>query len=332
MALNKSYILTIMLWALIAAAPSAWAKPPEPPAGPTTAPQTCDPDYWQSMSAKAWMEAEREIIQNKNLIYKPDSVMEYVCFDSFMMHSAKYVGDIFTHTKYFDGQEIIPRGKKDISLEYTLTSAVTDSLKTYLTNNFSHTFFGDRAKHMVTSTSDYAPGDASAMGKYACGIMRNVWATAKCENFIDNSEFDDNDGFYPFETLKPGPGGKKEIKGYKEITDPRQFPTQCPSPSNPKWKWDVSIPEAKNTPGTAGVSGLYTASAGGGASDLLYKFKEPNKKTYDDIRPKLEPGSCTTAIKTGVTVITETGGTTGYLDGVCSNPGCAFQKAGTCAQ
>lgn len=44
----------------------------------------CDPEYMQAMKARAWMEAQREISQNQNLIFKPDSVLEYSCFQGKM--------------------------------------------------------------------------------------------------------------------------------------------------------------------------------------------------------------------------------------------------------
>ncbi len=293
--------------------------------GSKVAPQTCDPSYWKSMTAKAWMEAEREIIQNKNLIYKPDSVMEYVCFDNFMQHGAQHLGDIFTHTKYFGGKEIIPRGKQDISLEHTLKKAVTDSYKTYIQSNFNHKFLGERAKHLgkYGAMADRSLGDASNMRSYECTVMSNIWNAAKCENFIDNKEFE-NDGFFPFDDIKDV-NGKVQAKGYKNIDDPRKFPAACGKPSNGAGfaTWETALPRAANTP------------TGSADSDLLYKFKEPLKKTYEEIRPKLEPGKCSggasTAISTGVTVITDASGKGGYADGVCPNPGCSFQKSGKCA-
>ena len=44
------------------------------------APQSCDSNYWRQLSSRAWLEAEREIMQNQNLIFKPDSVLQYTCF------------------------------------------------------------------------------------------------------------------------------------------------------------------------------------------------------------------------------------------------------------
>ena len=41
---------------------------------------SCDPNYYDSLASRAWLEAQREITQNQNLIFKPDSVLEYSCF------------------------------------------------------------------------------------------------------------------------------------------------------------------------------------------------------------------------------------------------------------
>ncbi len=309
-----------------ATAQTLYNTPPANAAGGAskTAPQTCDPDYWQSMTAKAWMEAEREIIQNKNLIYKPDSVMEYVCFDSFVQHNAQKVGDIFTHTTYFNNTMIIPRGT-GYSLEQTLARTVTDTYKAYITNNFNHKFLGERSAYLGRhATADRTIGDASAAGaggaapSYSCSLMANIWTQAKCENFIDNAKFE-SDGFFPFDDLE---GGKKKIQGYKNMTDPRQFPAACkvakPDNTAGNATWPTAINRAENK------------------FDQLYDFTKPLKKTYDDIRPKLEPGKCSgaaaKAILTGVTVVTDAAGTGGYDDGVCSNPGCSFKKDGTCGK
>lgn len=314
--MKKAWLYTMLTCAglLFAAAP-AFATG----ASSRTAPQTCDPQYWESMSSKAWMEAQREISQNKNLIYKADSVLEYVCFDSFMQHAAQHVGDIFTHTTYFNGQLIIPRGEERYSLEQTLTKAVTDSYKTYINANYNHKFLGERSAHLGRhATADRSLGDASAMGNYKCELMANIWNQAKCENFIDNDKFE-GDGFFPFDDLKPGPGGKTEIKGYKNRTDPRVFPAACkiakPDNTENNATWPLAIDRAKNK------------------DDDLYLFSKPLKKVYDDIRPKLTPGECSNAkaILTGVTVITDSRNRQGYDDGICSNPGCSFKKDGTCS-
>lgn len=311
--MNKIWLYSILACAGLAlAATDAHATG----AASKTAPQTCDPDYWNSMSSRAWMEAQREITQNKNLIFKPDSVMEYVCFDAFMQHAAKHIGDIFTHTKYFNQQEIIKRNDQNYSLEHTLTKAVTNSYKTYIQSNFGHKFLGERAAHMGGSVmADRTLGDASNMRSYECAVMSNIWNAARCENLIHNEKFE-NDNFYPFDDLK-AQNQQVKVTGYRNRQqDMRQYPPACNIPANGNYTWKEAVPRAANE------------------GDKLYKFAEPLKKTYDDIRPKLEPGKCSSnnkAILTGVTVVTDAASKQGYADGICSNPGCSFKKDGTCA-
>src|SRR5690606_1147706 len=43
--------------------------------------QTCDTEVWKAMTQRAHLESEREIMQNQNLIFKPDSILHYTCFD-----------------------------------------------------------------------------------------------------------------------------------------------------------------------------------------------------------------------------------------------------------
>jgi hypothetical protein len=48
---------------------------------PAPAASSCDPAYYDTLQSRAWLEAQREITQNQNLIFKPDSVLQYTCFD-----------------------------------------------------------------------------------------------------------------------------------------------------------------------------------------------------------------------------------------------------------
>lgn len=51
---------------------------------------TCDPEFWDVLKDRAWMEAQREITQNANIIPRPDSVLSVSCFHSYMQHQARY--------------------------------------------------------------------------------------------------------------------------------------------------------------------------------------------------------------------------------------------------
>ncbi|MCB1651004.1 MAG: hypothetical protein KDI46_03035 [Alphaproteobacteria bacterium] len=43
-------------------------------------PPSCDSDFYDVLSARAWTSAKREVETAETLIVKPDSVMEYTCF------------------------------------------------------------------------------------------------------------------------------------------------------------------------------------------------------------------------------------------------------------
>ena len=63
----------------------------------------CDPDYYESLEARAWLEAQREITQNQNLIFKPDSVLEYTCFDNHLRELADHADEMFSETTRWGG-------------------------------------------------------------------------------------------------------------------------------------------------------------------------------------------------------------------------------------
>jgi len=174
-------------------------------ANPTIAAQPCDASYWNTLSERAWLEAEREIMQNQNLIFKPDSVFEYTCFDRILAHTATNAGRIFSHTNYF-GTTIIEENAT-LGLRNSLGTAVYDALKVYISSNFSHTFLGGRANDMPANTPDTTMALGASATNYTslfaggygtCAIMNDIWQTSKCANFIDNAAFDDMDGFYPY--------------------------------------------------------------------------------------------------------------------------------------
>lgn len=304
---------------------------PSAQAATTIAAQPCDAAYWQSMSSRAWMEAEREIAQNQNLIFKPDSVFEYTCFDRILAHTATHAGKIFSHTEYF-GERIIEENDA-LGLRNSLGEVVYEALKVFINDNFEHKFLGDRALDMSANSADTnmaldpTPAGETALyeGSYGtCKIMKDIWATSKCANFVDNSNFDGSnankpaDGFYPFDALKNASGGVV-VAGYRDtIQDPRRYPSQegyrCGTLSTGMGNWSDNIRNATNT------------STGG--SDVLYPFKGPLEAVFTDVYDKTKPGDCSQpAIPTGVMVYTREI-PEGYLDGVCANPGCTY-TAGT---
>jgi|GEM_PF-997271 len=288
--------------------------------------QPCDTQFWRQMSARAWMEAEREIMQNQNLIYKPDSVLEYTCFDQFVGLNAWDGGNIFTHTEYF-GDQIISRGQP-YGLEIALTKVVSESLNEYKDANYADSFLSGRADFLsIQGTNSEFRNASVEISSYNCETMANVWRASKCTNFIDNSAFEKTDGFYPFDVLVGLDG--QEVDGYAgTIQDTRKWPASM-----------ACGPESTRTPtGTSVTIGQPFGSGGGwsdqiavskNAEDVLYPSKIPLGEVYKEVFDLTVPGVCANPIFTGVTVIASTGGET-YADGVCTNPGCTFNKGGVC--
>lgn len=66
---------------------------------------TCDPEFWDVIKDRAWMEAQREITQNWNVIPRPDSVMALGCFNRHLNDLATYGDDHFPYSPdHSDGQ------------------------------------------------------------------------------------------------------------------------------------------------------------------------------------------------------------------------------------
>ncbi len=188
-----------------------------PTASPISA--TCNEDILISMKTRAWLEAQREITQNQNIIAKPDSVMEYTCFDSFLNVLALQAENMFSeNTSAWSGS---PALVTNSDMDGALNKLIGTAINSYITKNFAHTSLGGRG------STDYTPTTISG-ASYTCDRMNAVWMNAKCMNFSTNAQ----DGFLTFEQ--------------HASTDTRQFPEACAAPEA---KWDPYIEEAFNNPG-----------------------------------------------------------------------------------
>ncbi len=177
----------------------------------------CDPKYYKSMEARAILEAQREITQNQNLIVKPDSVLEYTCFDKQLYELAEHAKDMFSETDRWG--KILPL----TSMDTALSDLVGDGVKSYLTANFTHTMLGGR------SGRSYTPNPNTASGTYTCNMMQAVWMEAKCMNFIQKS----HDGFFTLDEYTSG-------------SDKRQLPSACAAYAS----WQTNIDKANAKGGT----------------------------------------------------------------------------------
>ncbi len=273
--------------------------------------QACDPAYWTTMKERAWLEAEREIMQNQNLIFKPDSVLEYTCFDKFLNHAAKNLGDIFVHTNYF-GDPIIARTENPEGQGHAIKTAVFDAMKSYLESNYDPDFLSGRAPKMqkppgITNLGNAPEVTTENGNNYSnCRVMAEVWMASKCLNFAED-EFV-SDSFHPFVTIEKGPNSKvDDVPGYTTYEDVRIWPTLCSNMTASKW--ETTYNRANNM------------------NDFFYEFQNPTKKAFEEVRKMVEPGACgddTPAIMTGVTVVLSGTDSSGEPDGFCTNPGCTY--------
>ncbi len=173
--------------------------------GPKTgraAPHTggmCDGNFMNQIYAKAYMEASREVIINEQLIHKPDSVLEYTCFDQFIALTAHNAGMIFSEADTFDSREVdlctgddscgtntttYTVNYDDDHLDNVLDTLLLDTLEDYITNNFDHTFLGGESA--IDNTLDYS---AIGANSYDCSHMQAVWDIAKCRDFGEDDQF-----------------------------------------------------------------------------------------------------------------------------------------------
>lgn len=173
---------------------------PPSPGQIVPAPTPCDPQYYDSLESRAWLEAQRELTQNQNLIFKPDSVLQYTCFEQFLSILGANAA-----TTMFSGTQRWGPANSPTSLGDNLFAIVGMPMVLYVYGNYPPTLLGGR------SNVAYAPVPTPI---YTCSMMNQVWKAAKCMDFTSDP---DNDGFYSFVE-------------YENDPDKRAYPIACPGP------------------------------------------------------------------------------------------------------
>tara|TARA_B100001989_G_C24547413_1_gene471900 strand:+ start:2473 stop:3822 length:1350 start_codon:yes stop_codon:yes gene_type:complete len=199
----------------------------------------CDGDFMNQIHARAFMEANRDVIMSEQIIRKPDSVLEYTCFDEMINATAVRADRIFSAIQDGDDGDFVNRnvalltdevdGEIDTSdyscstspcvsysvvfpdsqMDTVIQNAVMAPMRTYINSNFAHTYLGGASAQDSNMSSVSDP--------YSCGDMTGVWDEAKCIDFGSPDDF-----FRSFEELAEG--------------DPRTLPAVCgsgPAASNP---------------------------------------------------------------------------------------------------
>lgn len=254
------------------------------------APTPCDTTYFDSMRQRAWLEAEREIIQNQNLIFKPDSVLAYTCFDRYLYELADHAEQMFSETTRW-GTDVLT-SPQNMHMNRALETLVASSLNVYLNSNFptSATLLGGRGSTTRNTVASSIPN-----GSYECNIMQAVWMEAKCYDF----QGAEDDGFFTFEEYAANPNR-------------RPFPTPCTSGSGPM-----------------ALGGLFTSAmnTAGLNPDSPPPWPIDTTATYLDVFDAANCGGGDEypPIATGIHVRRDHQTPQQYFEGVCLQPGCHYE-------
>ncbi len=325
---------------------------------PTT---PCDPEYMDALEARAYLEAQREVAQNQNFILKPDSVLEYTCFDMFLGHFAAdhNWGAAAANCDQFMFSDSCRWGTVFMQTNNTLwgsiDSVVITALKSYLRGEFAwdkkRGFLDGRAKNLIsqyypdgtklpveggaTPYTEGTEGPPAADVKYGCDIMDKVWSDAHCYNFWDKTETGNHDGFYDFfwYSTAQGKNDPRTFDGTYDWTAATGANAPAP-PGNNSCKTPIDdthdIEVAFNTQGAKYVlnpdspwSNSYRTQTTTWSSDPIVTHLDLILPENGGAAPVPVTCAAVKAIPTGICVV-RSGWTQVYQDAVCPNPGCYY--------
>jgi len=204
--LGKQYVFIALFCAFLAVGINA-AIPRACAGGAGEIKPGCDEEYMDAMEARAWLQGQRRISQNQNLVFKNDSVIEYSCFNQLLGWLAAKPGA----RRFSENDPPYPTWPSVAnvdtqSLDTALLNMVNAPMEMHL-QNFGHTFLGGR-------TVD-AGGTGIPWGQYDCQAMQYVWERARCMDFIEDDSGKyilGDDDFYDF--------------AWYEKNDPRRIPAE----------------------------------------------------------------------------------------------------------
>lgn len=108
----------------------------------------CDPAFLERMQERAWGEAQREMMTNRQMVWKPDSVLALGCYNNWI----SAMGIIFSR----DGG--------------TGLNSIRNQATTYLSSAFNHTLGG---------------GNLAGANNSNCANIRNLWQQAECNTNLN---------------------------------------------------------------------------------------------------------------------------------------------------
>ena len=274
------------------------------------APSACDPEYMDALEARAYLEGQREIAHNKDIIAKPDSVLEYSCFHGFLEELAQDAENLFSESQ--DWGIILQPDSMDIAL----TELVGNALEAYIDINFEHGYINGRGANIGMNDIPVGTVAGSPLwpGSAICNHMINAWNEVRSLNFQNAIPGDE---YHTFE--------------WYAANDPRNSAVRAIHPDIDGYV-DAFVPDIRTQDA---IDTAYNVNAPGGTA-VPYQIANPG---FTDAAPYfddpiltflvlLDPGVCTAGIPTGVTVVRSNGLT--YAEHVCSNPGCYPGTGGGC--
>lgn len=269
--------------------------------------EACDSDVQSVMNARARLEAMRQMEMAQALILKPDSVLEYSCFDDRVAEVGLSVNDIFSDNVrsallfnipplQYDASEssairIMPdritapnTGQQKLlpgpnppggdlhsaHMNNVLGIFVIPSMFEFLYSNFGHVYAG----------GTYSNAGASS----ACNPMQLVWSFLKCQNINKSS-------FKTFSQLA--------------MLDPRLQPLPCQTADRTQMV-NAMIAASNPMPGTDG-----------GVDPVVTHIAMFNSSSCGAIQP----------IKTGLIVDGNSSSHNHYEDAICPAAGCYYDGA-----
>jgi len=138
-------------------------------------PETCDTEYYDVLSSRSYLEGKREMEAAQRIIIKPDSVLEYSCFNDMRIEAGALAGRFSDYglvtgvrPPEFDGTDPPTRVYPN-SLDDALADTIQTSLVGFL-DSFWHIYGG--------GTFAMAPNPLAG-----CNPMNVVWHASKCLNF-----------------------------------------------------------------------------------------------------------------------------------------------------
>lgn len=262
----------------------------------------CDPDYYQALEQRAWLEAQREVVQNQNLITKPDSVLGYTCFDGYLRELADHADEMFSESPRW-GASILG-GTQDESMNRALEDLVLEALISYMDANFiapgNRRQLGGRLAYQRPNINASIPNGQN----YTCSVMQDVWMQAKCYNF----QQEPGDGFFTFEN-------------YETTDDKRAFPgpQPCGGSGNAAGGLGSVFATAR------AEAGLVPTTAPVWPVDQTFTYFDRFDPTFPSVTT-----DCGThpPVETGVQVNRPQQNPTFYHEHVCVMAGCHFRPPG----